>query len=124
MVIIDTDILIWLLRGDKEVDDKFRAVVTGTDGEVFITPVQAAEIYSGIRPRKRVKTDFFMEAFNFIDIDRAIGRLAGDFINRYGKSHNVTMSDALVGAAARTKAFKLWTLNRKHYPMFEERDFV
>jgi predicted nucleic acid-binding protein len=44
-------------------------------------------------------------------------------LQKYGKSHAVTMADALVGAVARINAFKLWTLNKKHYPMFEAKDF-
>jgi hypothetical protein len=33
------------------------------------------------------------------------------------------MSDALVGAAAKVNILKLWTMNKKHYPMFEAVEF-
>ena len=31
--------------------------------------------------------------------------------------HGVELADALVAAAATTSGVRLWTLNRKHYPM-------
>lgn len=123
MVVIDSDILIWILRGDENIKLRFTKLVAETDGYVFITPVQIAEVYSGIREKERVKTESFFESLNVIDIDKEIGKLAGEFMSKYGRSHNVTMSDALIGAAAKIQGFKLWTLNRKHYPMLKDDEF-
>jgi len=123
MVVIDTDVLIWILRGDKEIEKVFRNVITETEGYIFITPVQIAEIYAGMRPKEEAKVENFLDVLNVIGIDKNIGKLAGTFMNEYGKSHNVTMADALIAASTRKHVFKLWTLNRKHYPMFEDRDF-
>jgi hypothetical protein len=39
------------------------------------------------------------------------------YIARYSRSHGVEIADALVAAAAATTGLRLWTLNRKHYPM-------
>lgn len=61
---------------------------------------------------------------NIIDIDKEVGKLAGEFIRAYGKSHNVTMADALIGSAAKLNGFKLWTLNKKHYPMLEAKELL
>lgn len=123
MVIVDTDIIIWILRGDRGIEEKFKSLVVIANGEVFITPIQIAEIYSGIRPKERIKAENFIESLNIITIDKAIGKLAGEFINQYGKSHNVTMADALIGACAKINGFKIWTLNKKHYPMFSGTGF-
>jgi predicted nucleic acid-binding protein len=123
MVVIDTDVLIQILRGDKEIEKIFRDVITGTEGYIFITPVQIAEIYAGIRPREKAKVENFIDALNVIGIDKNISKLAGKFMNEYGKSHNVTMADALIAASTKKHVFKLWTLNKKHYPMFEDGDF-
>jgi len=123
MVVIDTDVIIWILRGDKNIEKKFKSVVVSTNGEVFITPIQVAEIYSGIKQKERLKAKSFIESLNIIIIDKAVGRLAGEFINRYGKSHNVTMADALIGACVKINLFKLWALNKKRYPMFADIEF-
>ena len=33
------------------------------------------------------------------------------------KSHSVELGDALIAACASSTDLKLWTLNKKHYPM-------
>ncbi len=124
MIVIDTDILIWILKGNEEIKRRFTQLITETSGHVFITPVQIAEIYAGIKEKERIKTENFLESLNIVDIDKQVGKLAGDFINNYGKSHNVTIADALIGASAKVNSFKLWTLNKKHYPMFEDKEFL
>ena len=48
---------------------------------------------------------------------------SGDYLARYGKSHRVEIADALIAAAAATSGLRLWTLNRKHYPMQDLRFF-
>ena len=123
MVVADTDILIWILRQDLALVERFKDAIRATNGHIFITPVQVAEIYSGIRPKEKVKVEIFIESLNILDIDKRIGKLAGEFLHGYGKSHSVTMADALVGAAAKVNVFLLWTLNKKHYPMFENDEF-
>lgn len=123
MVVVDTDILIWILRGDLNVKEKFKATVTNTGGEVYITPVQAAEIYSGMRPKEREATESFMESLPVLALDGETGKLAGEFIRNYGKSHNVTLADAFIAASVKARAFTLWTLNKKHYPMLSAKEF-
>jgi predicted nucleic acid-binding protein len=123
MIVADTDILIWILRQDRAMVERFKEIVRETGGNIFITPVQVAEIYSGVRPKERVKVELFIESLNILDIDGRMGQLAGGFLHKYGKSHSVTMADALVGAAAKANIFRLWTMNKKHYPMFEDDEF-
>ena len=123
MVVVDTDILIWILRQDQSLVDRFKTAIVETNGHVYITPVQVAEIYSGIRPKEKLKVELFIESMNILDIDKKIGKLAGDFLHQYARSHAMTMADALVGAAAKTNVFKLWTMNKKHYPMFERGEY-
>ncbi len=64
-----------------------------------------------------------MESFIPISLDYTIGETAGLFINQFSKSYGITLSDVLIASAARKNALKLWTLNRKHYPMLENSDF-
>lgn len=124
MIVIDSDVLIWILRENETVKTRFTELVVETNGYVFITPVQVAEIYAGVREKEKIKTERFLESLNSIDIDKEVGKLAGEFIRVYGKSHNVTMADALIGSAAKLNGFKLWTLNKKHYPMLEAKEFL
>lgn len=123
MVVIDTDIIIWILRGNKGIEESFKKIVNETEGFIFITPIQIAEIYAGIRQNERPDAENFIESLNVIDINKNIGKLAGDYINRHGRSHNVTMADAMIAASVKVNLFKLWTLNKRHYPMFTEKEF-
>lgn len=50
-------------------------------------------------------------------LDGAVGHRAGAYLAHYGPSHGVELGDALVATAAATSELRLWTLNRKHYPM-------
>jgi predicted nucleic acid-binding protein len=117
MVMIDTDILIWILRKKPEIKAKFEQVVKDVQGNVYVTLIQVAEIYAGIRESERVETAEFFHAICHLEITEAIGQQAGEFLNQYQKSHHVTLADALIAAASLRHHFKLWTLNRKHYPM-------
>jgi predicted nucleic acid-binding protein len=123
MLLVDSDILIWILRREVTLVDRFKEVVKETEGQIYITPVQVAEIYYGMRPKERVTVEAFIDSLTVLDIDRRIGKLAGEFLSEYGKSHSVTMADALVAASARVNVFQLWTMNKKHYPMFRADEF-
>ncbi|MFH0925392.1 MAG: type II toxin-antitoxin system VapC family toxin [bacterium] len=123
MIIIDSDILIWILRGNKEIRAQFEKAITQTGGSIFITPIQLAELYAGIREKEKLDTEKFLTTFSLINIDGKIGRLAGEFMNKYHKSHSITIADALIAASTKICGLKLWTLNKKHYPMLEKVDF-
>ena len=121
MVMIDTDIIVWILRGDPSMKGKFDQVVRDAHGRVFVTPIQIAEIYAGMRDSERIKTEAFFGAVQKIDLHEEIGKQAGEYINMYGKSHSVTPADALIASASVYRKCPLWTLNIKHYPMLEKR---
>jgi len=123
LIILDTDILIWVLRKNKEIKNKLIKATLETDGGLYITPIQIAEIYAGIRPSEEKIIKKFLNSFNIIPIDVQIGELAGRFINQYRKSHSVEIADAIIAAASIVNNFELWTLNKKHYPMIKKENF-
>jgi predicted nucleic acid-binding protein len=124
MVMIDTDIIIWILRGDADMKAMFEQVVIDSHGKVYVTPVQVAEIYAGMRESERTMTEEFFGPLCKIDLNEEIGKQAGTYINRYGKSHRVTLADALIAASSIYLKCPLWTLNKKHYPMMPEEKFL
>ncbi len=83
----------------------------------YCTAIAWAEIYVGIRPGEEPITQAFFEARGEIVLDGHVGRRAGAYLARYAQSLGVEFADALVAAAATTLGVRLWTLNRKHYPM-------
>lgn len=121
MVIVDTDVLIWILRGRYDIIRKFQKLVEETNGEVYLTPIQIAEIYAGARPAELSKIENFLNSFEVLDLSREIGKIAGQIVNRYGNSHGVKLADAFIAAAAEYYNCKLWTLNIKHYPTVKDK---
>ncbi len=83
----------------------------------YCTAIAWAEIYAGIRAGEEPMTQAFFEARGEIVLDGRVGRRAGAYLAPYARSHGVELADALVAAAATTSGMRLWTLNRKHYPM-------
>ncbi len=121
MIVFDTDVLIWILRGKEEIIQKSEKLIKETNGYIYITPIQIAEIYAGARKKEYKQIENLLSSFKIIEIDFEIGKVAGEFINKYKKSHNVELADAIIGATCYVYDFKLWTLNKKHYPMIKEK---
>ena len=104
------------MRGRADVIEAAYALeASGTP--TYCTPISVAEVYAGIRPGEEGITRAFFEARGEVVLDAGTGRRAGSYMARYAKTHGVEIADALIGAAATTSDLRLWTLNRKHYPM-------
>ena len=115
-VILDSDIIIEILRGRADVIEAAYALeASGTP--TYCTPISVAEVYAGMRPGEEGVTRAFFEARGEVVLDAGTGRRAGSYMARYAKTHGVEIADALIGAAATTSDLRLWTLNRNHYPM-------
>ena len=120
MIVFDTDVLIWILMGKEEIIQKAEKLINDTNGYVYITPVQIAEIYARARKKELKQIEKLLNSFRKVDINEEIGKLSGEFINKYRKSHNVELADSLIAACCKVYGFRLWTLNKKHYPMIKE----
>lgn len=115
-VLFDSDVIIDVLRGRAEVIEAVRSL-EGTGTPTYCSPVALAEIYAGVRPGEETLTQAFFEARGEVVLDAKVGRTAGAYLARYARSHGLELGDALVAAAATASGLRLWTRNRKHYPM-------
>jgi predicted nucleic acid-binding protein len=115
-VLLDSDVVIEVLRGRKPVVERLLALET-SGVPTYCCALTWAEIVAGLRPGEESLTEAFLEARGDVAIDAAAGRRAGAYLARYSRSHGVEIADALVAAAAATTGLSLWTLNRRHYPM-------
>ena len=116
-VLIDSDILIEVSRARD-------AIVLGRWGQLalgqlplFCSPVTVAELWHGARPSEHASLTALFSVIECVSIDAAIGRRAGEYLHRFAKSHHVELGDALIAATASVHNLKLWTRNRRHYPM-------
>ena len=119
-VLLDSDIVIDILRGRREVVRGERRLAE-TNVPTYCTPVTWTEVLAGLRPGEEVVTRAFLEARGEVVIDTTIGSRAGSYLARYARSHGLGLADALIAAAAACSGLELWTGNRRHYPMKDVR---
>lgn len=117
MIIVDSDILIWILRGDAGYKEQFREAVRSSSGRIYITPIQYMEILAGVRNKEAVTTRLFLDSLGMIPIDKETGGMAGYFLKVRTKPHGIHNADALIAAAVKGNDCQLWTNNTRHYPM-------
>lgn len=116
-ILIDSDVLIEVLRGrDVEILGKWAALADSEDA-VLCSPVSVAELWHGVRPKEQAVVARLLGALLCVPIDAETGQQAGAYLREYHKSHAVELADALIAAAAAQQRATLWTRNRKHYPM-------
>lgn len=116
-ILIDSDILIEVLRRRDEIlIEKWLRLAESADVPMC-TPVSVCELWHGARPSEHVVIQNLFDALLCVQLDEKTGRLAGDYMQRYSKSHSLELADALIAAAAVRHEASLWTRNRKHYPM-------
>ena len=115
-VLIDSDVVIEVLRGrDPVILDQWCELAT-SGGIIACSPITVAEVWSGARDSEDATTVVLFGALTCFPIDAEIGRVAGNQMRKFAKSHQLDIADVLIGATALTHGLLLWTLNRKHYP--------
>ena len=116
-VLIDSDVLIWLTRGNASA----MAVVQNTPDWV-ISAVSYMELAQGCRNKTELKA--MQKAFkssendaqpDILPITQTISNLACNLVEKYALSHSVHMADALIAATAMTYSLPLITANNKHF---------
>jgi len=116
-ILIDSDIVIEVLRGRDQAILAQWSVLAASPSPILISPITVAEIGAGALAGELPAIARFFAPLTCIDLDQKIGRLAGEYLRRYSKSHSLKIADALIAASAVQNQAALWTRNRKHYPM-------
>lgn len=124
MILVDTDVFIWLLRGREEARD----ALLSAEG-VHLSVVTRMELVQGMRTRQELpplnRTLVALGA-KTLDIDAAISSRASLLVEAHFHSHHLMMTDALIAATALQHGLPLLTGNAKHYknlPGLELRKF-
>jgi predicted nucleic acid-binding protein len=116
-VLIDSDVLIWLTRGNANAV----AVVQNTPDWV-ISAVSYMELAQGCRNKTELKA--MQKAFksgdndaqpDILPITQTINNLACSLIEKYALSDSVHMAGALIAATAITHSLPLLTANNKYF---------
>jgi len=118
-VLIDSDILIEVLRARNSTILARWDQLSQSETALLCSPVTVAELWHGARPPEQATLSALFVAVHCIPIDIQIGHRAGDYLRQYARSHHVELGDALIAATVSVHRLALWTRNRRHYPMKE-----
>jgi predicted nucleic acid-binding protein len=124
-LIIDTDILVWYLRGNKKAKDFVEDYIPFS-----ISVVTYMEIIQGMKNKDEFK--LFQRQIqrwntNIIQIDKEISSRAMFYLQEYALSHSMRLADALIAATVVQSSEILLSANDKHYrfiPNIECKKFV
>jgi predicted nucleic acid-binding protein len=114
--LIDSDIIIEILRGNKKIKASFDAIKSHNTN-IYYSPVSKAEIFAGAFEKEKDDIKIFFNQMLCLDITDTVGEKAGNFLNSFSKSHNIGLGDALMAATAILYGLELITQNIRHYPM-------
>ena len=120
-LLLDTDILINLLRGNLAARDFIADNLE--ENELLCSVVSVAEIWAGMRPNEELATRSLVDSLKVIDVNRSMAMKAGSFKGTT-KSHSLELDDCMIAATAFCTGATLATGNGKHYPMKEIRIVV
>jgi predicted nucleic acid-binding protein len=113
-VLLDTDILMNLLRGVEKAKLYVQNAVP--DNIIGCSTLTVAEIYAAMRTHEKEKTDLLLDGLEIIEVTRVIAEKAGLY-RAANKSHVLELDDSIVAATAFEMKATLATGNGKHYPM-------
>lgn len=114
--LLDSDVLIWVLRGRRETLQRLE----GLEGPLGVSVVSRAEIWAGAREAEHRAIEALFLSLTTYVVDAAVADMAGDFLRRSlrgGKA--LELADALIGATAVIHGLSLVTYNVSHFPMPE-----
>jgi predicted nucleic acid-binding protein len=113
LMIFDTDVMIWALRGRSKAAD---AIDNASDRA--ITAVTYMELLQGARDRNEViAIKRFLQdvGIALYPLSEEIGHRAAIYMEQYTLKTGLSMPDSLVAATAAESGETLCTANRKHY---------
>ena len=120
---LHTDILIEYVRGNTTVRSELKSA-RDKNYKLCTTPITVTELYAGLRKNEEPLVLELLALLKCIEITENIGKLAGTYLNKFEKSHQLQLADALIAATAAHHDFLLCTYNWKHYPMKDIRSHV
>jgi len=117
-MLIDTDVLIWYLKGDPNAYE----VIDGATG-FDISVVTYMELVQCMRNKDELnRLRKALQAWNaqIIYVSEVISAKAMFYVEQHFLSHSLQLADALIGATAVTHGSPLLTGNDKHYKIIKD----
>ena len=124
-MIIDTDVLIWYLRGNEASKKTVESNIPFS-----MSVVTYMELVQGMKNKEEMKK--FQKQIqkwnvNIIQIDKEISSRAMFYVQEYALNHSMMLADGLIAATVVQNGEILLTANDKHYkfiPTIELKKFI
>lgn len=117
--LVDTSILVDHLRGVEPARDLLRPAIERQE-MVAASTLTRIELSIGMRHAEQRATDALVAALHWLAVDSAVIDEADTLARRYGLGHSdIDAVDCCIAASAIVHGLELWTLNVRHFPMFE-----
>ena len=115
-VLVDTDVLIDYLRGQRDA----AAFLYSLGEPPMVSVITLAELWAGARPGEEARLRQALQVLRLAKVDATIAERAGRLRRQFGPSHGTSLPDALIAATAVELGLTLVTLNERHFPMVEK----
>lgn len=119
-MIIDTDVMIWFLRGNEKARDLVMDKMPFS-----ISVVTYMELVQGMRNKQeleKMKQAFKKMDVEVIPVNENISLLASDLVESFALSNSMELADALIAGTCLKMNRKLLTANDKHYRVVDGLD--
>ena len=121
MILLDTNILIEILKGNQESIEKVQSFTM----PLAISSITVMELYYGALNKAELnKLEKFVSMFNIIQINETISTQATKLVKAYAKSHNLDIPDSLIASTTLVHKYKLFTYNVKDFTYIKNIDLV
>ncbi len=116
-IIVDTDIVIKIFRGDKEKRD----ILEPIQDNLGLSVITAMELMNGATSKKReFEVSKTIKAYYLYNLNLNIGTKAFLIIKKYHIKHAISVADALIAATAIENKIPLYTDNLNDYSFITE----
>lgn len=117
-MIFDTDVLIWVQRGNQKAA---RAINESKDRYVSVLTYMELLQEAQNRKQHEVIISFLGDlGFQTLPLTENIGHRAAVYVAEYTLSHGIRAADAIIAATATENNLPLCSGNAKHYRMIQE----
>jgi len=113
MLLIDTDVLIWYMKGNEKA---YKSIEKNINFQISV--VTYIELVQGMRNKEEIKIfREFLKLWNaqIIYLNEEISIKAMFYVEQHYLSHSLQLADALIGATAVSYGLPILTGNDKHY---------
>ncbi len=118
-VFIDSDVLIWHLRGERKALNLLKRLRDKERFDLWTGAMQRAEVVFFMRPSEEQATLLFLAQFQTAPVDQQIIDRAGELYRKWNPRSGTDINDSILAATVMQRGGKIYTLNIKHYPMAE-----